>query len=96
MRKELFNCARQEKDQMPRLRPSLHTGAGKHLHGRRTALGVLDLIPEGFPMKPEVEIDGRGYTLNCDCDTIAEDAIRALQGEQHLYDEDAVNERSKV
>lgn len=47
-------------------------------------------------MKPEVEIDGRGYTLNCDCDTIAEDAIRALQGEQHLYDEDAVNERSKV
>lgn len=50
----------------------------------------LDLIPEGFPMKPEVEIDGRGYTLNCDCDTIAEDAIRALQGEQHLYDEDEV------
>lgn len=38
---------------------------------RNCRYGVLDLIPEGFPMKPEVEIDGRGYTLNCDCDTIA-------------------------
>lgn len=65
---------------------------------RNCRYGVLDLIPEGFPMKPDVEINGRGYTLNCDCDTIAEDAIRALQGEQHLYDEgeNAVNERSKV
>ncbi|MFQ9555796.1 MAG: hypothetical protein ACLR1P_07525 [Oscillospiraceae bacterium] len=26
-----------EKDRMPRLRLSLHTGAGKHLHGGRTA-----------------------------------------------------------
>lgn len=54
---------------------------------RNCRYGVLDLIPEEFPMKPEMEIDGRGYILNCDCDTIAEDAIRALQGEQHLYDE---------
>ena len=57
---------------------------------RNCRYGVLDLIPEGFPMKADVEIDGRGYTLNCDCDTIAEDAIRALQGEQHLYDENEV------
>lgn len=26
-----------KKDRMPRLRLSLHTGAGKHLHGGRTA-----------------------------------------------------------
>lgn len=35
--KELFNYVQQEKDQMRRLRVSLQAGAGKRLHGGRTA-----------------------------------------------------------
>lgn len=33
-----------KKDRMPRLRLSLHTGAGKHLHGGRTTFGAFEMI----------------------------------------------------
>lgn len=39
-----------KKDRMPRLRLSLHTGAGKHLHGGRTAFygGYASAAPARF------------------------------------------------